>query len=102
LGKMIQNGIDLEKEGKSYDEIVRIIRTYPDKTEMYLLPASFDQLRRSGRVSKSQALFASLLKMHVILGFDEGKVIVEEKVRTQKRAKRRFFEIINNAVETHQ
>lgn len=102
LGKMLQNGIELEESGKSYEEIVAEIRTYPDQTEMYLLPESFDQMRKSGRVSSAQALFASLLKMHVILGFDEGKVIVEEKVRTKKRAHKRFFEIIENGIQTHQ
>ncbi len=101
LGKMIRNGIELEQEGKTYEEIVARIRTYPDQTDMYLLPESFDQMRKSGRVSTAQALFASLLNMHVILGFDNGKVIVEEKVRTKKRAHRKLREIIEQAIEKH-
>lgn len=101
LGKMIRNGIELEQEGKTYEEIVARIRTYPDQTDMYLLPESFDQMRKSGRVSTAQALFASLLNMHVILGFDNGKVIVEEKVRTKKRAHRKLREIIEQAIEQH-
>lgn len=102
LGKMIQKGIEMEASGESYEAIVAEIRSYPERAEMFLLPASFDQMRKSGRVSTTQALFASLLNMHVILGFDDGKVVVESKVRTKKRARNRFFEIIESGIQTHQ
>src|SRR5690625_3404296 len=102
LGKMIRNGIEFEKEGKSYHEIVSILRTYPNKTEMYLLPASLEQLKRSGRVSTPQAIFASLLNINLLLRFQEGKVIVDEKIRTTKKAKNRLFQIIADSVDKHQ
>lgn len=102
LGKMIRNGIAFEKEGKSYEEIVSILRTYPNKTEMYLLPASLEQLKRSGRVSTPQAIFASLLNINLLLRFQEGKVVVDEKIRTKKKAKNRLFQIIAESVDKHQ
>lgn len=102
LGKMIKNGVAFEKKGKSYKDIVQVLRTYPEKAAMYLLPASFDQLRRSGRVSTAQTLFASLLSINLILTFDDGKVVVEEKVRTKKKAKSRLFQLVNEAIEMHQ
>lgn len=101
LGKMIQKGIALEKEGASYEEIVTKLRKYTKQTEMYLLPASFKQLKRSGRVSTPQAIFASLLNINIILGFDDGKVIVVEKSRTKKRAKGKLFEKIQQAIDQH-
>lgn len=94
LGKMIKKGIQMEQEGKSYDEIVRALKTYPDQTEMYLLPKSLEQLKRSGRVSTTQAVFANLLKINLILQFDNGKVIVEEKIRSQKKAVQHLFQKI--------
>lgn len=102
LGKMISNGIELEEQGKSYEEIIDVLRTYPNKTDMYLLPSSLEQLKRSGRVSTPQAIFASLLNINLLLRFDNGKVVVEEKIRTKKRAKRRFFQVIEDAVNKHQ
>src|SRR5690625_3042939 len=102
LGKMIRNGVAFEKEGKPYEEIVKILRTYPDQTEMYLLPASLEQLKRSGRVSTPQAIFASLLNINLLLRFQEGKVIVDEKIRTTKKAKNRLFQIITDSVDKHQ
>lgn len=103
LGKMIRLGIEHQKNGMPYDELVETIRTYPDKAEMYLLPESLDQLKRSGRVSTPQAIFASLLNINLLLAFDDdGKVIVDEKIRTKVRAKKRLFQIIKEAVELYQ
>src|SRR5699024_10771568 len=86
LGKMIRLGIEHEKIGMSYEEIVRTVRTYPDRAEMFLLPANMDQLRKSGRVSTPQAIFASLLNINLLLTFDtEGKVVVADKIRTKVR-----------------
>lgn len=102
LGKMIQDGIELEKQGKSYTEIVQALRSYPERAEMYLLPKSLGQLKRSGRVSTTQAVFASLLNINVILAFKNGKVLLQEKVRTKRRAKHRLFEIIDRAVRDYQ
>lgn len=102
LGKMIRNGIEMEQQGKSYDEIISILQTYPDQTEMYLLPSSLEQLKRSGRVSTPQAMLASLLNINLLLRFQNGKVVVEEKIRNKRRAKRRLFKIIEDAVQKHQ
>ena len=101
LGKMIKNGIDLEKQGKSYEEIVAELKKLPDLTEMYLLPASLHQLKRSGRVSTTQSVFASLLSINLLLGFDNGKVIVKDKIRTKRRAEKRLFQTISETVKKH-
>lgn len=98
LGKMIKNGIQMEQEGKTYEEIVEVLKTYPDKTEMYLLPKNLEQLKRSGRVSTTQTVFANILKINLILQFDNGKVIVEEKIRSQKKAIQHLF---NKIEEIH-
>lgn len=102
LGKMIKNGIELEEQGKTYEEIVATLRTYPEQAEMFLLPSSLEQLRKSGRVSTPQAVFASLLHINLLLGFEDGKVIVTEKIRTKKRAERRIFQLLTEAIETYQ
>lgn len=102
LGKMIRNGIELEGNGASYEEIIDKIHSYTDQTEMYLLPESMNQLKNSGRVSTPQAIFASLLHINLLLGFDQGKVVVVDKIRTKRKAKQRLFSKIADAVNTHQ
>src|SRR5690625_3454358 len=69
---------------------------------MYLLPESMTKLKRSGRVSTTQAVFASLLNINLLLRFQNGKVIVEDKIRTKKRAERRLFQTISEAVKAYQ
>lgn len=98
LGKMIRNGIKLEQSGKSYEAIVETIKGYTTKTEMYLLPESFSQLKKSGRVSTAQAIFATLLKINLLLRFEDGKVVVADKIRTKKRAENRLLQIITDTV----
>ncbi|SDC53143.1 EDD domain protein, DegV family [Pelagirhabdus alkalitolerans] len=97
LGKMIKNGIELEKQGKSYEEIVSTLKTYPDQTEMFLLPQSLEQLKRSGRVSTTQTVFANLLNINLVLKFEDGKVVVDEKIRSKKKAVRHLFQKIEDA-----
>src|SRR5690625_4273048 len=101
LGKMIKNGLELVKQGISFDKIVEKLRMYTNQTEMYLLPSSLDQLKKSGRVSTPQAIFASLLNINLLLKFRDGKVVVDEKIRTKVRAKNHLFQIIDNAVKKH-
>ncbi len=102
LGKMIRNGIALEKKGLSYEEIVARMRKFPALAEMYLLPSSMEQLKKSGRVSLGQAILASILNINLLLRFQEGKVVVEEKIRSKKKAKNRLFEIVEKAVEKYE
>src|SRR5699024_88606 len=61
LGKMIKNGLEMEAQGKTYEEIVTKLQSFPDEAEMFLLPESLEQMKRSGRVSAPKAMFASLL-----------------------------------------
>lgn len=102
LGKMIRTGIEMEENETTYEEIIRVLRALPEKAEMYLLPANFDQLRRSGRVSAAKSAFASLMKINLLLCFEDGKVIIGEKIRTKLKAKRRLFAIMEEAIEKHQ
>lgn len=102
LGAMIRRGIELEESGKTYQEIIDTLHTYPDKAEMYLLPANLNQLKRSGRLSAAQSTFASLMKINLLLRFEEGKVIVDEKVRTQVKARKRLFTVMEEAIEKHE
>lgn len=101
LKKIIQQGIERQEEGASYEEVAEYVESLTNKTEMYLLPSSLSQLKRSGRVSTTQAIFASLLSINLLLRFQDGKVIVEDKIRTKSRAKNRLFSIIDKAVNKH-
>lgn len=99
LGRMIKKGIEMEAEGRPYQEIVSRLREFAEQTEMYLLPKSLEQLKRSGRVSTTQAVFANLLNINLILKFENGKVVIDDKIRSKKKAVRYLFQKIENAYQ---
>lgn len=94
LGLMIEKGVALQKEGKSYDEIVSYLRTLPDKANLYMAPGSLEQLHKGGRLSTTQVIIGSLIKLKLIVRFEDGKVVLFDKIRTEKKVKERLFQIL--------
>ena len=94
LGLMIEKGVALQKEGKSYDEIVSYLRTLPDKGNLYMAPGSLEQLHKGGRLSTTQVIIGSLIKLKLIVRFEDGKVVLFDKIRTEKKVKERLFQIL--------
>lgn len=102
LGELVKRALQLAEEGKSVEEIVAMTKDTASRGEMYLLPASFEQMKNSGRVSTGQALFATLLNINIVLGFDDGKVVVKDKIRGKKKVERYFKKLYTDAVEKYQ
>ena len=47
----------------------------------------------------TQLIISQLLKIHLLLRFEEGKVVVNEKIRTFKRTKDRMLEMLKRDME---
>ena len=86
LGKMVERAVLLEQEDKSFEEIVSEIKALPAKGRLFITPGSLEQLHKGGRVTGTQAVFATLLNMKVVMKFHEGRAILSDKVRSHKRA----------------
>ncbi|WP_202077355.1 DegV family protein [Caldalkalibacillus salinus] len=99
LAEMIKTGVELTKQGESFQSIVHHISAMSDRVKMYFVPENMEQLKRSGRVTGLQAFIGSLLKMKLMLKFEDGAVLVEEKIRTAKKAKAKLFETLQMATE---
>jgi DegV family protein with EDD domain len=97
LGRMIEKGIEMQKAGKSYEEIVSLLRTLPDKANLYMAPGSLEQLHKGGRLSTTQVIIGSLIKLKLIVRFEDGKVVLFDKIRTEKKVKERLFQILEEA-----
>jgi DegV family protein with EDD domain len=100
LGRMIEIGVALQKEGKSYEEIVSYLKTLPDKANLYMAPGSLEQLHKGGRLSTTQVIIGSLIKLKLIVRFEDGKVVLFDKIRTEKKVKERLFQILEEASQT--
>ena len=100
LGKMVERAVSLEQQGKSFDEIVAEIQTLPAKGRLFLTPGSLEQLHKGGRVTGTQAVFATLLNMKVVMKFHEGRAVLSDKVRSHKRAIAKMVDYLEE--EQHQ
>ncbi|WP_458464632.1 DegV family protein [Paenibacillus sp.] len=99
LREMVMQGLEWQKQGCSASEIKVNIEQMIDNMSFYLIPASLQHLHRSGRVSGTQLIISQLLKIHLLLRFEEGKVVVNEKIRTFKRTKARMLDMLKLDME---
>lgn len=99
LREMVMQGIEMHRQGMTAMEIKEQIDGMIQGMSFYMIPASLSQLHRSGRVSGTQLMISQLLSIHLLLRFEEGKVIVEDKIRTMKKAKLRLLDILKKDVE---
>ncbi|WP_339315684.1 DegV family protein [Paenibacillus sp. FSL R10-2734] len=98
IREMIMRGIYWQKEGFTGLEIKAKIENIIENMSFYLIPASLTQLHRSGRVSGSQFVLSQLLRINLLLRFDEGKVVVVEKIRTMKKTQQALLDIFKQDV----
>lgn len=87
MGKMIEIGNELFANGKDVEEVVSAINVITSKSRLSFVPASLNQLHKSGRVSGTQVFLSNLLNIKLVIDFENGKTVLKEKVRTNKRAK---------------
>ncbi|EHB67145.1 MULTISPECIES: DegV family protein [Paenibacillus] len=99
LREMIQSGIEWHKQGDTVQMIKEKIQALVHNMSFYLIPASLHRLHSSGRVSGTQLLLSNLLRIHLLLRFEEGKVIVEDKIRTFKKARQRMLETLKHEIQ---
>lgn len=85
--KMIEAGDELLATGKDAAEVVAAITEMTAKSKLSFIPSSLNQLHKSGRVSGTQAFVSNLLNIKVVISFEDGKPVMKEKVRLNKRAK---------------
>ncbi|WP_054956454.1 DegV family protein [Paenibacillus dakarensis] len=96
IREMIKAGIEWHKRGGSATEIKERIEEMVRNTTFYVIPSSLSRLHNSGRVSGTQLLLSNLLRIHLLLRFDDGKVVVEHKIRTFKKARQKMLEILKD------
>ncbi len=96
--KMVLEGMKAVEEGKTFEEVVELVESFPVKAQLLLQPKSLQQLRKSGRLSASQSFLAGLLNIQLILHFEDGKVMPFEKVRTKKKVFERMMAVASENI----
>lgn len=86
LSFLVKRGVELVEKGIDIDEVVTHLNALRENTRLYLVPSNLDQLHKSGRVSGSQKILASLFNIKPILSIEDGAAKIKDKVRTEKKA----------------
>ncbi|OJG86519.1 DegV family EDD domain-containing protein [Enterococcus silesiacus] len=94
MGHMVEAALDLVNENASLEDIFAKLDVIRDNTYAYLIVEDLNNLVRGGRLTNGAALIAGLLKIKPILTFEDGKIVLFEKIRSTKKAFARAEEII--------
>lgn len=82
---MINAGKEMNAAGVPFEEIVSTLNQYAEDAVLILNPKNLSQMKKSGRVSKTQSIMAGLLNIHLLLQFEDGSIYPIDKVRTKKK-----------------
>lgn len=98
-GIMVINASRASKEGKSHDDIVKMVEEMRPKMTVLLLVDTLEYLQKGGRIGGAQAFLGGLLNIKPILQVKEGRVEPLERVRTRRKAMERLVEIAAEATK---
>lgn len=80
--------------GMGREEILDIIKRVKQKTAVFVAVPTLKYLARSGKVSRVQAMLASLLNINPILGVKDGLVQAVDKKRSYTQALQRMISLV--------
>lgn len=91
MGAMVTNVLHWSAQEMSFDNILKKLDEQIAQTTAYILVDDLNHLVKGGRLSNGSAILGNLLSIKPILNFnDEGKIVVFEKVSTEKKAVKRL------------
>ncbi|MCK6206941.1 DegV family protein [Bacillus infantis] len=99
---LLNKGIELQYQDTDWKEIAQTLRLEANQFENYILLGNLDQFYKGGRMSGTQYLLGSILKVKPIIHVDRnGEFQLFDKVRSEKKAVRRMIELLEESAEKH-
>ncbi|MFH2037810.1 MAG: DegV family protein [Chloroflexota bacterium] len=93
LGFMCRTARQMDRAGKSVEEIVQHLESIRAKIQIFITLDKLDYARMSGRVGTLSAALASVLNVKPIAILKDGIVNMTDKVRTRKASLERILEL---------
>ncbi|MDE5414034.1 DegV family protein [Alkalihalobacterium chitinilyticum] len=97
-GYFVLEAEKLASEGKNIEEIIAHLEIMRNKINAYFMVDDLNHLHRGGRLNTAQLFVGSLLKIKPVLHFVDGKILPFEKVRTEKKALQRIYNLLDEGV----
>lgn len=94
MGYMVEKVLEMSDQGKALEEVLAALDEIRDTTNAYIIVDDLDNLVRGGRLTNGAAIIGGLLKIKPILTFEDGKIVLAEKIRSLKKALQRTEDII--------
>ncbi len=85
-------------EGLNLDQIRKRLDTFKDKIRAFVAIPTLKYLQKSGRVSKGQAVFGSILSIKPVIEVKDGLLEVVARVRSYPNALEKIIELASQAV----
>lgn len=101
MGLLVLKAAQMAAEDKSLDEILDVLNQLTPTIDEYFVVDDLQNLARGGRLSNASAILGSMLKVKLILTFDNetNYIVPFEKVRSMKKALGRAEELFVQAKE---
>lgn len=97
---LLLKGLDLSLQGLDYKEVANTLRKEADKGQNYILLGNLDQFYKGGRMSGTQYLLGSILKIKPVIRINsQGEFELFDKVRSEKKAVKRLIELLGEAYD---
>ena len=91
MAAMVRNVLHWSEQGMSFENILKKLEKQVENTTAYILVDDLNHLVKGGPLSNGSAILGNILSIKPILHFNaEGKIVVFEKVRTEKKAMKRL------------
>jgi len=101
LGVLAWAAAEWAEQGMGVSEIMEQLRILKQKTELYFIVNTLENLRKGGRIGGAAALVGTLLQIKPILYFNkQAQIDVFDKVRSRSRAWQRVLDELIRALST--
>ncbi|MGO2100332.1 DegV family protein [Vagococcus salmoninarum] len=94
MGHMVKTTLEMIAAEESVADIFKRLEKIRENTEAFLVVDDLKILVRGGRLKNGAALIGSLLKIKPILKFDNGDIVLSEKIRSTKKALARVEDLM--------
>jgi DegV family protein with EDD domain len=100
--RIVDELVRLIEEGLPFEKIKERILKFRDERRLYFVLDKFDNLVNNGRVSKTVAYIAKILKIKPLCFADDGEINVRFKIRTRRSVIEKLIETIKEDKEDYQ